>query len=325
MVMSLPPRKKFTTSRGYAYSFIHIPSQDHKLTIFLIHGWPSHIDDWIYQIRYFESQGYGLLVPDTLGYGGSSNPADPKAYRLKPMSQDLIELLDHVHLPKVVGIGHDWGATILSRLILYHSDRFYASAFLGVGPPKPSTRFDLDIVNQTTKMATGIERFGYMTYIVRDPNAQHMMEVHAESFMDIVFAADPKMWDLHFHPIGGMKKFVEAGQGQEVAAWFTPELQRRHLETFGRKNGYLGPSNYYKMLTENLSVPDEKGFEDFRIPHQVVFVASKEPASAAVMQMRMLSAWVPHLKVTTVDAGHWVHMERSAETNRAIEELLERL
>lgn len=53
-------------------------------------------DDWIYQIQRFQPNGYGLVVPDMFGYGGSSSPWETSEYRLKPLSQDIAEILDHV-------------------------------------------------------------------------------------------------------------------------------------------------------------------------------------------------------------------------------------
>lgn len=321
----MPSRQRFATSRGYSYSYIHIKSRNRRPTLLLLHGWPSHMDDWIYQIRYFEAKGYGLVVPDLLGYGGSSNPSDAKEYRLEPISRDLAELLDQLQLEKVVGVGHDWGATILSRFAIYHPARLSAVAFLGIGASSPNAPFDLDTINAMTKKAAGMEMLGYITYITRDPTSQQTMEKNAEAVMDVMFTADPKTWDVHLRPLGGLKTFVEEDGRQGVGSWFPPELQRQHLEIFGKIDGYLGPSRYYVMLDENLSVPDEDRLKDFKITQPALLVVPGDPAASAEMQVQMLSAWVPNLIVTAVESGHWVHMERSDETNLAIEGLLEKL
>jgi soluble epoxide hydrolase/lipid-phosphate phosphatase len=47
-------------------------------------------------------------VPDLLGYGGTDKPNDPAAHRLKKMAAELAELLDHVGVKTVIGVGHDW-------------------------------------------------------------------------------------------------------------------------------------------------------------------------------------------------------------------------
>ncbi|KAM0815537.1 putative AB hydrolase-1 domain-containing protein [Seiridium cardinale] len=322
MSCPLPDHQSFVTTRGYRYSYIRTPGQSHNQTLLLIHGWPSHIDDWFYQIRYFAAKGYGLIVPDMLGYGGSSNPGDVFAYRLRPITQDLAELLDHTHSEKVVGVGHDWGATILSRFAMYYPERVTALAFLGIGAPKPGTPFNLDIAREMAKKASGSEILGHIAYITRDSSSRRMMEQNPESVMDVMFASDPASWDRYFHPLNGFKTFVERGCRQPVGTWFTKDLRDRHLETFGRTDGYLGASRYYMMLDQNLSVPDEKGYEDFTIKQPVLLIVPNEPASASQMQAQMLSVWASRILVVQVDSGHWVHMERSDEANQAIEELM---
>ncbi|KAI1862336.1 uncharacterized protein JN550_010198 [Neoarthrinium moseri] len=323
MGSNLPPRQTFSTTRGYSYSYIHAGSRDGKPTLLFIHGWPSHIDDWVNQINHFQSNGYGVLAPDMLGYGGSSNPPDVNAYRLKLICQDLAELQDQVKVAKTIGVGHDWGATILSRLAMYYPHSLSAVAFLGIGVPSPGVRFDLDAINEMTKKASGMEMLGYINYICRDPISQQTMERNAESVMDIMFAADPRTWYKFFHPLGGMKDFVEGQHRQEVGEWFYRELQQKHLEVFKRLDGYLGPSRYYQMLDQNLSLPDEEELKDFKITIPALVVIPSTPAHSAQMQVQITSSWVPRLLVRTIDSGHWVHLEKSNETNEALEELLQ--
>lgn len=320
------PRRDLTVSRGHTYSFVHIAVGEDKPTLLLLHGWPSHIDDWIYQIRHFQSKGYGLVVPDMLGYGDSSSPPETSEYRLKPLSQDIAELLDHVGARQVVGVGHDWGATILSRFAIYNPDRLRAAVFLGIGLSAPGTPFDLDAINEMTKRATGTEMLSYISYITRDASSQRMMEQHARSVMEILFADDSETWNDHFHPLQGFKSFVEEGRCQKVGAWYPPELQRRHLGTFGREGAYRGPAQYYKALDQNLSVRDELELgKGVGIAVPSLLIVPDEPAAARQMHIQMLQAWSPGLDVVTVRSGHWVHLEKRDETHVAIESLVQGL
>ncbi|KAK7920135.1 epoxide hydrolase [Apiospora marii] len=313
------PRHDFAVSRGHTYSFVHIGAAENKPSLLLLHGWPSHIDDWIYQIRHFQSKGYGLVVPDILGYGSSSRPSETSEYRLKPLSQDIAEVLDHVGVRQAVGVGHDWGATILSRFAIYHPDCLRAAVFLGIGPSSPGTAFDLDAINEMTKRATGTEMLGYISYIARDASSQRMMEQNARSVMSILFADDPKTWNAHFHPLEGFKTFIEEGRSQKIGAWYPPKLRRLHLETFSREGGYLGPAQYYKMLDQNLSVGDELDFKGANMALPSLLIVPDEPASSKQMQVQMLQTWWPGLKVVTTKSGHWVHLEKRDETNAAID------
>jgi soluble epoxide hydrolase / lipid-phosphate phosphatase len=61
---------KFSTSRGLTYGYVHLaPAQgDRGKHILFLHGFPSSSYDWRYQIAYFRQRGYGIIVPDLLGY-----------------------------------------------------------------------------------------------------------------------------------------------------------------------------------------------------------------------------------------------------------------
>ena len=60
-------------------------------------------------MAFFAVRGYGLLVPDMLGYAGSSKPHDPSAYVGTKLARDIVDILDHVGLgSRNIAIAHDW-------------------------------------------------------------------------------------------------------------------------------------------------------------------------------------------------------------------------
>ena len=73
-----------------------------------MHGFPSSSYDWKYSVAFFQNEGYGLIVPDLLGYGGTSKPADYMDYRASLMTKDVIEVLDKECAVNIVVVGHDW-------------------------------------------------------------------------------------------------------------------------------------------------------------------------------------------------------------------------
>lgn len=58
-----------------------------------------------------------------LGYGGSDKPDDIAEYTTKRLCNDLAALLDHEGIPKVVIVGHDWGAQTAWRFALWYPNR----------------------------------------------------------------------------------------------------------------------------------------------------------------------------------------------------------
>ena len=100
--------KDFVTSRGFNYHYYSSTPSTGKPTLLLVHGFPSLAVDWHNQIAYFSERGYGLIVPDQLGYGGSDKPVEAIAYTHSSLAKDLIEILNHEKATDVVAIGHDW-------------------------------------------------------------------------------------------------------------------------------------------------------------------------------------------------------------------------
>ena len=94
---------------GVTYRYVHIrPQREDKPYILFTHGFPSSSYDWRNQITYFASKGYGVIVPDLLGYGGTDKPKDPQDYRLKKMAEEVVGILDCEGIKTVLGVGHDW-------------------------------------------------------------------------------------------------------------------------------------------------------------------------------------------------------------------------
>lgn len=100
-------RESLTVSRGYEYSFIFSPPQEGKTWLLFLHGFPSTSYDWRHQLPFFVQRGYGVVVPDLLGYGQTLKPLELEAYKARGMSADIVDILDEKKITKVIGIAHD--------------------------------------------------------------------------------------------------------------------------------------------------------------------------------------------------------------------------
>ncbi|KAF5544636.1 carboxylesterase [Fusarium mexicanum] len=155
----------FKVSRGYEYSYIiRRPVSAPKAFVLFLHGWPSIGLEWHHQLDHFHNQGYAVIAPDLLGSGHTSRPADVDAYLLKDMAKDIVEILDHEQVVRFIGVGHDWGSSLLGRLAVYFPERIENLAFITVGYTPPGTRFDIDLVNEQSKQALGYAAFGYQDH-----------------------------------------------------------------------------------------------------------------------------------------------------------------
>ena len=153
--------RQTTTRRGFVYNYYYRPANSAQPTILFLHGFPSTSADWSAQVTFFAAKGYGIIVPDTLGYGGTSAPTDTPSYRHGAMAEDIVDILDTVHVDKVIAVGHDWGCAIISRFWNIHPERIIAIAFLAAGYIPPSPEYDYEQALAHMKQLVGSDVFGY--------------------------------------------------------------------------------------------------------------------------------------------------------------------
>jgi pimeloyl-ACP methyl ester carboxylesterase len=104
---------------------------DGPLMIFL-HGWPEIGRMWRAQMEAFASEGWHCIAPDMRGYGGSSAPANSKAYALREIVADMVELHDHLGAHPAIWVGHDWGSPVVGALSAHHANRCRATVLISV-------------------------------------------------------------------------------------------------------------------------------------------------------------------------------------------------
>lgn len=166
--------KRFTTNDGDTYAYDYLPARDDKAVFLLIHGYPSSRHDWRYQVTDLTDAGYGVIVPDCLGYGDSDKRVDIEAYRLKRLSGHFAELLDYENIKQVVGVAHDWGSMLLSRVVVWHPERFHKLVFLSAGYSAPGIFFDVDGLNVLSQSQLGYMQLGYW-YFFNSYDAEYII------------------------------------------------------------------------------------------------------------------------------------------------------
>ena len=105
--------KQAKVTRGYSYNYYRVVGDGAKATLLLLHGFPSDASDFAGIIPALETNGYGLIVPDMLGYRGTDKPTDPSEYVGSKIGRDLVDILYAEGVAAAVVIGHDWCASCL--------------------------------------------------------------------------------------------------------------------------------------------------------------------------------------------------------------------
>ncbi|MTV38959.1 alpha/beta fold hydrolase [Duganella radicis] len=79
--------------------------------IILLHGFPYDIHSYAEVAPILARQGYRVIVPHLRGHGSTRflDDATPRAGQQAAIGQDLIDLMDALHIPEAVLAGYDWG------------------------------------------------------------------------------------------------------------------------------------------------------------------------------------------------------------------------
>jgi hypothetical protein len=81
------------------------------LPVFLLHGWPYDIHDYIDVAPVLAARGYRVIIPHLRGHGSTHflDTATPRSGQQAAIGVDVIALMDALKIPTAVLAGYDWG------------------------------------------------------------------------------------------------------------------------------------------------------------------------------------------------------------------------
>jgi pimeloyl-ACP methyl ester carboxylesterase len=100
--------------------------------VVLLHGFSGNLDgSWVETgVLPKLATDYRVIALDYRGHGQSDKPHDPKSYGIQ-LSQDVVRLLDHLHIARAHIVGHSMGAGITAQLLTTNPDRFLTATLSG--------------------------------------------------------------------------------------------------------------------------------------------------------------------------------------------------
>ncbi|KAF9241876.1 Alpha/Beta hydrolase protein [Melanogaster broomeanus] len=313
------------TRRDINYHYLFVRAQPGKPTLLFIHGFPSTSYEWYHQINFFEPKGYGLVVPDILGLGKTEpKTTNPNDFLHTEVANDLVEILDGEGVEDVIAIGHDWGSTITSILSVKHSDRFLGFGFTTVTYFPPSVFPPLETLLEFQRQTYGRPLMGYWTFFSQD-DAASAIEENIDSFIDVIYPADPEIWKTYVNLPGEWEAFVKQGKTLPRAPYLTAE-HYEHIKASLYEGGLASPLNWYKSNLQGVNnhIRDTVSEEDIKIRKPAFMAVAKYdyvcPRDFAIAGVEKHA--VGGLTIVEFDTGHWLQLEKPDEYNNALERWL---
>lgn len=100
------------------------------MIVFLLHGFTMSLDMWSHSgIAESLSNDYRVITIDLRGHGKREKPTNPKDYGPK-ISEDVVNLLNHLNIANAHFIGYSMGAFVTGRLLITHPGRIYSATLV---------------------------------------------------------------------------------------------------------------------------------------------------------------------------------------------------
>ncbi|WP_111641868.1 alpha/beta fold hydrolase [Marinimicrobium alkaliphilum] len=106
-------------------AYMYLPGKKQRPTVVLLHGKNFAADYWEDTANYLHEKGYGVLMPDQIGFGKSSKPAHYQ-FTLEGLVNNTQKLVDALEIDDLIVMGHSMGGMLATRYALNHSDRVKA-------------------------------------------------------------------------------------------------------------------------------------------------------------------------------------------------------
>ncbi|KAF1971382.1 putative epoxide hydrolase [Bimuria novae-zelandiae CBS 107.79] len=311
--------KTLGVTGGHTYSYTIAAPNYGRGTYLLLHGFPSASYDWRHIIEDLTAEGYGIVAPDLLGYGNTSKPTAVEEYAQEDISCHVAEILEHEGISGVVGVGHDWGAGLLSSMWYYHPQLFESLVFMATpySPVSPNP-IDLSAINTRTEKAFGYPIYGYWTFF-NQTDAASIIERHHDSFTTLLYPEDPAIWKTIVCPIGKLRAWLEADKETTRASYISDEEWDTHSKIM-LNGGYTGPLNWYKAAMAGLNKSPTLDTARQAITKRTIFISGENDAigrpeiAQQTADEGRNSGLLPNVETFVVPgSSHWMQVEKSKE------------
>jgi pimeloyl-ACP methyl ester carboxylesterase len=304
----------------------HLVEQGTGPLVLLVHGFPESWYSWRHQLPALAAAGYRAVAIDVRGYGRSSRPEAPTAYRILELVEDNVAVVEALGEESAIVVGHDWGANIAAVSALVRPDVFRAVGLLSVpyaprGGPRPSEIF---------AQMGGDEEF-YVSYFQEPGRAESEIEPDVRGWLAGLYAAlsadtmpAPGAPDPHFVSPGGAQR--DRFPRGRLPHW----LDEHDLDLYAgefERTGMTGALNRYRNMDRDWE--DLADHDGAPIAQPSLFIGGGRDASTTWLADAIAAypTTLPGLLSSHLldDCGHWIQQERPEDVNRILIDWLARV
>ena len=102
-------------------AYMYLPAKQDFPVVTLLHGKNFTAAYWQQTAQWLHEQGYGVLMPDQIGFGKSSKPTDYQ-YSFAALATNTHRLMEKLGIRQTIVVGHSMGGMLATRFALLHED-----------------------------------------------------------------------------------------------------------------------------------------------------------------------------------------------------------
>ncbi|KAF4976203.1 hypothetical protein FZEAL_7095 [Fusarium zealandicum] len=314
------PRVKAETAeiRGKTYKYIvGQPEGTPIATMVLVHGFPDLGFGWRYQVPYFVSLGFRVVVPDMLGYGGSDAPQSLEEYTYKSLAADIKELSQKfVGEGQIILGGHDWGGALVWRIAMWHPELIKGVFSICTPYFTPSKTFTpLDKIIGSGHLVNFSYQLQFMGPEVED---RIQGEEKVRQFLNALYGGRGPNGEWGFVTEKGILfdnlPLLERSRliPEEELAYYTKEYAARGSPEM------RGPLNWYRMRELNQRDEVEFAEKGHKLEMPALFVAATEDSALPPSMSQGMEDNFDNLSRGEVKASHWALWQAADDVNELV-------
>jgi pimeloyl-ACP methyl ester carboxylesterase len=148
-----PVGDTFFESRGVKIRYVDVGRGE---PVVLIHGFSSSLDANWRQTKVIDTlaKDFRVVALDVRGHGKSGKPHDPASYGVNEVD-DVVRLLDHLHIARAHIVGYSMGGVITGKLVVTHPERVISAVF---GASAPRIGWPAQAEKDSTAIAESLEQ-----------------------------------------------------------------------------------------------------------------------------------------------------------------------
>ncbi|KAI0092874.1 alpha/beta-hydrolase [Irpex rosettiformis] len=289
-------------------------------TLLLVHGWPALWHIWRLQIEVLKDD-YHIIAVNQRGFGGSEHPGDLKtSSTMADLVGDLACVLADAKVEKALCIGHDWGAQVCNEAARQRPDIFDGVIGTAIpyvpysGPHVPVS----SLVHMLPKLAYNVFFQHNTTNAIQELNRDVRRTLRGT-----LRTVDSPPPDEFLKQTDSFLRGWDAVEEIPSIPFFTAEEEEYWVDQFSTY-GFNYTLGFYTSGHASWTFAQTQG--NHTIPQPALSILpTNDPVANWVEAARIMKSesHFLHLTTKTVEAAHWLNIEKADEVNAIMREWLD--